>query len=405
MIVYIGIDWSKEKHDIGFMNEEGGQIAHMTIPHSPKGFERFDAQRAKLGQEPGACIVGIETHHNLFLDYLGAHGYRNIYVLSPFMVSRTRGRYRASGASDDQRDAYMLADILRTDRHRLSHWQPNKPLTQQIVSRVSLQRYLTGSITQITNRLRMVLWQYYPHAADVFSKLSAKITLRFICAYPTPGDAVQLTYEEFYNFARQHGYPNPKKLPGRFVRLQHPQPQADPVTVAAFQDEAVRLAKLALCLVQERETTEREIKKLFAAHPDAAIFSSLPGAGDKLAPALLAKFGDNRQRFPSAQVLQATAGTSPYTKKSGKRKYVRFRRACDREFRGIVHLWARASLDQSVWANSYYQQVRPGCNSTSHALRCLGNRWLAIAWRIWQDRVPYDEHVHLKRRALRARPL
>ncbi len=68
MIGYIGIDWSKDKHDIGFMNEKGGQILHMTIPHSPEGFERFDQQREQLGFEPEACLVGIETHHTLFLD-------------------------------------------------------------------------------------------------------------------------------------------------------------------------------------------------------------------------------------------------------------------------------------------------------------------------------------------------
>ncbi len=404
MIVYIGIDWSKNKHDIGFMNEKGGQILHMTIPHSPEGFERFDQQRTKLGFEAEACLVGIETHHNLFLDYLQSRGYRQIYVLSPFQVSRTRGRYRASGASDDQSDAFMLADILRTDRHRLSQWQPNSSLTQQIASRTSLQRFLTSNITQSTNRLRMVLWRYYPNAAHVFSKLTAKIALELICAYPTPADAEKLAYEDFREFARQHRYPNPEKLPACFARLQQPQPVADPTTVKAFQDEAVRLAHLILEMVRERAATEREIKNLFAAHPDASIFSSLPGAGDKLAPALLAKFGDNRQRFPTAQVLQATAGTSPYTKKSGKRKYVRFRKACDREFRSIVHLWAKASLKQSVWANMYFQKAQRRCHSINHAYRCLGNRWLAIAWRIWQDRVPYDESLHLQRHALRVKP-
>ena len=147
-----------------------------------------------------------------------------------------------------------------------------------------------------------------------------------------------------------------------------------------------------------------EIRKLFAVHPDASIFGSLPGVGARLAPALLAKFGDNRQRFPTAQTLQSVAGTCPYTKQSGKRKYVLFRRACDREFRQIAQQWAKASLDQSVWANTYFQMVRPRCKSTSHAYRCLANRWLAIAWRIWQDGVPYDENLHLRQHALRAKP-
>jgi hypothetical protein len=251
----------------------------------------------------------------------------------------------------------------------------------------------------------MALWRYNPNATRVFSKLDAQIALQFIIAYPTPEHAEQLTYQAFLRFVKQHRYPNPKKLPACFARLQKPQPQADQATVLAFQDEAVRLSKLALQLVRERVTTEGEIRKLFADHPDASIFDSLPGAGDRLAPALLAKFGDNRQRFPTAQTLQSVAGTCPYTKQSGKRKYVLFRRVCDHEFRQITQQWAKASLDQSVWANTYFQLVQPRCKSTSHAYRCLANRWLAIAWRTWQDGVPYDETLHMRRHALRAKPI
>jgi len=405
MIVYIGIDWSKDKHDIIFMNEQGGHILYLTVAHSPEGFERFNAEREKLGVSAEECVVGIETHHNLFLDYLSSHGYQQAYVLPPFQVSRSRGRHGASGASSDKSDASVIADMLRTDRRRLIPWRPNKPLTQQIASRVSLRRFLTRSIIQVTNRLRMVLWRYNPNATRIFSKLDAQIALRFIIAFPTPEHTEQLTYQAFLRFVKQHRYPDPKKLPACFARLQKPQPRADHATVLAFQDEAVRLSKLALHLVRERVTTEGQIRKLFALHPDAPIFESLPGAGERLAPALLAKFGDDRQRFPSAQTLQSVAGTCPYTKQSGKRKYVLFRRACDREFRHITQQWAKASLEQSVWANTYFQMVRPRCKSTSHAYRCLANRWLAIAWRIWQDSAPYDETLHMRQHALRAQPI
>ena len=405
MIVYIGIDWSKDKHDIIFMNEQGGHILYLTIAHSPEGFDRFNEEREKLSISSQECVVGIETHHNLFLDYLSSHGYQQIYVLPPFQVSRSRGRHGASGASTDKSDAGVIADILRTDRKRLIPWRPDHALTQQIASKVSLQRFLTRSIIQVTNRLRMALWRYNPNATRVFSRLDAQIALQFIIAYPTPKHTEQLTYEAFLRFVKQHRYPNPKKLPACFARLKKPQPWADQATVLAFEEEAERLAKLALQLVRERIETGREIRKLFAVHPDAFIFDSLPGAGDRLAPALLAKFGDDRQRFPSAQALQSVAGTCPYTKQSGKCKYTLFRRACDREFRQIAQQWAKASLEQSVWANTYFQMVRPRCKSISHAYRCLANRWLVVAWRIWQDGVAYDETLHMRRHALRVKPI
>jgi hypothetical protein len=284
-------------------------------------------------------------------------------------------------------------------------WHPDSLLTQQIAALSSLLHFLTRNIIQTNNRLRNVLWRYYPNAAGVFSALDLPISLEFICAFPTPQTAAELTFEQFKAFARSYHYPRPSKLPACYARLQKPQPQASQQTVLAFQSEAVRLAQLSLHAVRDKAATLRQIQILFEEHPDSPIFSSLPGAGKILAPALLAKFGDDRQRYPSPQVLQSVAGTCPVTHSSGKHKYVLFRRACDHEFRWIVQQWAKCSIDASAWAYTYFQTVRPHCDSLSHAYRRLANRWLEIAWRLWQDRVPYDEERHLRQHALRVKSI
>jgi transposase len=157
-------------------------------------------------------------------------------------------------------------------------------------------------------------------------------------------------------------------------------------------------------IVQTKATALHELQRLFHQHPDAPIFDSLPGAGELLAPALLAKFGDDRARFPAPASVQALAGTCRVTDASGKKRIIKFRKACDREFRTIAQQWAKASLAQSTWANAYWQQVRPHCDSDSHAYRCLANRWLAVAWKLWQTRQPYDEAYHLQQRAKHSQP-
>ncbi len=157
-------------------------------------------------------------------------------------------------------------------------------------------------------------------------------------------------------------------------------------------------------LVVAKNQAERDVQELFQQHPDAFIFQSLPRAGDFLEPALLVKFGEDRQRFPTATSIQALAGTCPVTDASGKRKTVKFRYACDHEFRHIAQQWALATLKKSTWAIAYYEQVRPKCSSTSHAIRCLANRWLAVVWKLWQTRQTYDEGYHLQQRMLRCKP-
>ncbi len=404
MPVYIGIDWSQTKHDVCILNEAGAPLARLIVAHSPEGFQKLDAQRQPLGLAASECLVGIETAHNLLIDFLWGHGYQQVFVISPNVVNSTRGRYRQSGARTDQSDAFVLADVLRTDRARLQPWKPDHVLTRQIRSRVSLLGHLTHQSVQLSNRLRAVLWRYYPAALNVFGTLDAQITLEFVRLYSTPQHAAALTLAEFKAFAQRHRYPRPKQLPARFACLQQPQPAADRDTVCVFQGEAVQLATLLLGLVQTKATALRELQHLFRQHPDAPIFDSLPGAGELLAPALLAKFGDDRARFPSRASVQALAGTCPVTDASGKKRVIKFRKACDREFRVIAQQWAMASLADSAWANAYWQHVRPHCDSNSHAYRCLANRWLAVAWKLWQTRQPYNETYHLQQRAQHSRP-
>jgi transposase len=404
MKVYLGIDWSQEKHDAVFLNEAGALLAQLTVPHSPEGFFKLDDTRGELGITPLECVVGLETAHNILIDFLWDRGYQRVYVLSPKMVQRNRERYRLSGARSDLSDAFVVADVLRTDQGRLQPWFPDTLLTRQMRAKVSLIHHLTGSIVRLSNRLRAVLSRFYPAALGVFSDLTSQISLHFIQAFPTPQAAAALSFEAYRDFGRKHRYTRRKALARSFARLQASWPQASPETAQIYEREAVVLADLLGQLVQAKKDALRDLKVLFLQHPDHAVFDSLPGAGDILAPALLAKFGDDRKRFSSPASVQALAGTCPVTKTSGKWKTVRFRHACDREFRHIAVQWARSSLGKSVWANAYFERVRPHCHSLSHAQRCLANRWLAIAWKLWQTGETYDEAYHLRRRALRSLP-
>jgi transposase len=404
MQVYIGIDWSEDKHDVVFQNPAGGEVLRRSVAHSASGFEELDDVRRQLGVEPRACVVGLETAHSLLIDFLWARQYSEIYVLPPNQVKSSQGRLRQSGARDDWHDAALIAELVRTDRHRFYPWYPGSPLLQQMRAKVSFLGFLTQNIVRFSNRLRSVLLRYYPAALLVFSNLKVEISQAFIQAYPTPQAAAQLSFKDFQSFARAQRYPNPGRLAACYARLQTPQPVAEASTVLAYQGEAQLLAGVLNQLVRAKRRALRELTALFEQHPDSSIFASLPGAGDFLSPALLVKFGEDRRRFPSPSSLQTLAGTCPVTVKSGKTRWVRFRQACDKSFRHITQQWARCSVKQSVWAAYYYQQARPRCRSESHAYRCLANRWLAIAWKIWQDHTTYDESYHLQRRAQRALP-
>ena len=80
MKVYIGIDWSENKHDICFLDETGEVLLVKQIPHTIAGFRQLDQARQSLGVGRQEVIIGLETAHNLLVDYLWEQGYEQIYV-------------------------------------------------------------------------------------------------------------------------------------------------------------------------------------------------------------------------------------------------------------------------------------------------------------------------------------
>jgi len=407
MQVYIGIDWSEEKHAVTFMNEAGAELASLSIPHSVEGFVQFDAARQKLGLAVDDCLIGLETAHNLLIDYLWSQMYTQVYVLPPNQVKSNQGRFRQSQAKDDPEDGRLIADILRTDRSRLQPWRPDSLLTRQMRSKVSLILHLTRQTTRLSNRLRSVLLRYYPAALQVFKGgLTTQIAPEFIQAYPTPQAAQALNYAEFEDFARSQNYPRPSNLAGNFARLQADYPPASRETVAVYQNEARLLARLLLETMRAKLSQLTELQVLYRQHPNYATFASLPGMGKLIGPGQLVKFGDDRQRFPLPNSAQALAGTCPVTKRSGKYKSVVFRRSCDKEWRYLCQEWGMALIyrTQSPIARAYYEDIRPHCHSEQHACRCVANRWLAIAWKLWQTGQVYDQAYHFQQRAMHSEP-
>jgi transposase len=393
--ILIGIDWAKEIHHACIMNQVGAQISRFSFLHSTKGFSQLERHVNKLNVLPENCLVALETAYTLLIDFLLSRSYQ-VFVIPPSVVSASRGRHRASRAHNDPSDAFLIADLLRTDRHRFAPWKPDGPLVQKMKAKLNLIDSLTQTITAYSNRLQALLLRYSPQSLNLFSDVKTQLSLLFLIAHPTPEAAQALSYSNFAAFCRAHHYTHPELLPDIHARLSQPAPQPDPVIVSAYEGETVFLAQLLLDLVRHKALEIRKTQKLFRQHPDHPIFDSLPGAGDLLAPKLLVMFGDHRDRFPTPALIQALAGTCPVTIESGGKRRVRFRKACNRVFRHTAQQFAICSLPEAEWAAAFFSRCRSHGHSKNHAYRCLANRWLKIVWTLWQSRQLYDEVYHLQ---------
>lgn len=91
MKVYIGIDWSENEHEVVWLNEPGAIIAHFTMKHQPDELMKIEQTRQRLGLAVSDCFVGLETAHNLVVDFLWAWGYEQLYVIAPSVITSNRG--------------------------------------------------------------------------------------------------------------------------------------------------------------------------------------------------------------------------------------------------------------------------------------------------------------------------
>ncbi len=95
--------------------------------------ERVDRMRVVGGA--GQVAMAIEVPRGALVETLIERGF-HVYVINPKQVDRFRDRHTAAGAKDDRRDAYVLADALRTDLrthriHRYDAWQVLEVVRQE----------------------------------------------------------------------------------------------------------------------------------------------------------------------------------------------------------------------------------------------------------------------------------
>jgi transposase len=231
----------------------------------------------------------------------------------------------------------------------------------------------------------------------LFTRLQGPVSLAFLETFPTPEASQAISREELVAFLKKHRCSNMKRVSEIHQRLQEITPNARVSTGYVCHVQA--LVGVLKTLHQQLTRLKKQIETVLDSHPEADWWRQFPGVGTLTAAQLLAHFGDNRDQFPSYEILQATAGTVPITRRSGKKRTVQFRRACSHTLRDTTMNMARNSIRKSGWAKSYYRDQLAAGHSQSRAYRALANRWLKIIWTLWQRREYYDEAHHVANRS------
>jgi transposase len=358
----------------------GKRVGVRRFAHSPDGLHELHQFLLGIAASPEELACSVETTHGLLITFLLEAGIP-VYPVNPQMANQLR---KVAGAKTDRIDAHRLSKLGRLDLAELRRLEPDRTSVQALKTLTRDQDALLQTQTRLVKQLTACLKEYYPAALHLFAKLQQRSTLLFLQAYPTPQAAQAASLEALATALRAAKHPNPKTAAHKiFEELHRPQLEASEVVVRAKSRLMLALVKQLLVVVQEIATYEKAIRPLFLTHRHHELWSSLPGAGRRLAPRLLAEWGQDRSRYADAGSVQALAGTAPVPFASGNYAKAHKRFACSKPLRNALYQCARATTRQEAWAREYYQRKRAEGKTHSLAVRCLANVWVRIIYRMW----------------------
>jgi transposase len=393
--VTAGVDWAKDDHAVCVVGGEGEVLDRFDVRHDAAGLKRMAARLLRAG----AGQVGIERGDGPVAGTLLAAGL-TVFVIPPAQVKNLRSRYGSAGNKDDRFDAYVLADVVRTDVRRLRPMACDSEQTTALRSSVRARRDLVGHRVAAANQLRAHLQGVFPAAAALFAGIDSAITLAFLGRFTTQEQADWLSPRRLAAWLASVAYTggtDPAVLHARLVSAPR---GATGQYAGVHAGTTLALVAVLRALNAQIQALAASIGDQLAAHPDAAIFTSLPRSGIVRAARLLAEIGDARGRFPTRDSLTCLAGVAPSTRQSGKVKSVTFRWGADKQLRDALCDFAGDSRRASPWATALYDKaIARGCDHP-HAVRILARAWAHVIWRCWQDNLPYDPAAHNSLQAL-----
>lgn len=180
-----GLDWASREHAVCIIDDSGAIRDRFDVTHDAAGLRELLARLRRYAPTAAPLPVAIERPSGLVVDALIEAGFA-VVPIHPNVVKATRPRYRSHGAKSDASDAYLLADLLRTDGARFRPLQPQSDALRALRASVRGRDDLVATRVQLANQLRSLLESFWPGAAAVFADIDSPIALAFVQRYPTP---------------------------------------------------------------------------------------------------------------------------------------------------------------------------------------------------------------------------
>lgn len=403
-----GVDWASETHHVVLIDARGRKVAERGFPHGGEGMAEMAAWIGRhTGVPPAMVPVAIEVPHGPVVEGLMERGFP-VHAINPKQLDRFRDRFSPAGAKDDSRDAEVLASALRTDPRCFRSLEPLDPIVVGLREWSRIAEDLRHDRNRLGNRVRELLWRYYPQMLELTDDVAAPWFLELWALVPTPDKAVRVRESTVERLLKKHRIRRVSAAEA-LERLRAPALVVAPGTVVAATDHLQSVAKRLHLVNREiadadarldrltarlAETGETEPGQISEQH-DVTILRTLPGVGRIVIATLLAEAYEALRRR-DYQALRCLSGVAPVTRRSGKSRIVVMRQAADGRLRNAVYHWARVATQRDPVSRAKYDALRKRGHNHARALRSVADRLLAVACAMLTTRTAFDANHTLK---------
>src|SRR3982751_6878570 len=179
-------------------------VGELAFEHSGAGLIDFTHSLEKLsGSLTTRVGIVLETPRGPVVECVLEHGY-SVFSINPKQLDRFRDRHTVAGAKDDRRDAFVLADSLRTDLPLFRRLQQESAQTIRLRELSRLEDDLTQDHNRLINQLRKQLHRYFPQLLQISSAAEDAWVWDLIEIAPVPAVACKLTRGRIERVLKRH---------------------------------------------------------------------------------------------------------------------------------------------------------------------------------------------------------
>lgn len=320
-----------------------------------------------------------------------------VFALNPKQLDRFRDRHTIAGAKDDRRDAFVLADSLRTDEHLFRRVAIEASQLVELRELVRMHDDVGRESTSLGNRLREQIHRVAPAFLQLGSLYDDRWLWDILERAPSSDEMKRLSLAKIGSTLKHHRI---KRIDANQVaailRMEAPR-VAQGVREAARRQIVQLVARIRLadnhrreCLRSMEEVLDSLSKEGDDPEPrDVDILRSVPGLGLLTSATLL---GEAAQPLAARNyaMLRAQAGLAPVTLQSGSKRAVSMRRACNPRLREAAHHWAQNCILRDPKAKAHYASLRAKGHSHGRALRGVADRLLNVLVAMLEARTLFD---------------